>query len=109
MLNLHPCGASGLNLNIALGSPTIAWLGETGMALAYSTGCHTHSIPLDRMGLECRVREDLVMQNHSTLSIIKRLQISLPTEGHQVTKNPVRCAGEVDPQMAHGICQLLWS
>lgn len=61
------------------------------------------------MGLGCRVKEDLVTQNHSTLSIIKHLQISFPTKGHQVTKNPVRCAGEVDPQMAHGICQWLWS
>lgn len=95
-VKLHPCGASG-NLNIALGSSTIAWLGEAGMALTYSTGCHTHSIPLDRMGLGCRVRRDLVTQNHSTLSIIKHLQIQFPTEGHQITKNPVRCAGEVDP------------
>lgn len=107
-VKLHPCGASG-NLNTALGSSTIAWLGEAGTALAHRTGCHTHSIPLDRMGLGCRVREDLVMQNHSTLSIIKCLQISFPTKGHQITKNPVRCAGEVDPQMAHGICQWLWS
>lgn len=67
---LHPCGASG-NLNIALGSSTIAWQREAGMTLAYGTGCHTHNIPLDRMGLGCRVREDLVMQNHSALSIIK--------------------------------------
>lgn len=58
-VKLHPCGASG-NLNTALGNSTIAWLGEAGMALAYSTGCNTQSIPLDRMGLECRFREDLV-------------------------------------------------
>lgn len=108
-VKLHPCGARGPNLNTALGSSTIAWREEAGMALAYSTGCHTHSIPLDRMGLECRGREDLVMQNHSTSSIIKHLQISFPTEEHQVTQNPVRCAGEVDPQMVHGICQWLWS
>lgn len=107
-VKLHPCGASG-NLNTALGSSTIAWLGEAGMALAYSTGCHTHSIPLDRMGLGRRVRGHLVTQNHSTLSIIKHLQIPFPTKGHQITKSPVRCAGEVDLQMAYGICQWLWS
>lgn len=103
-VKLLPCGSSG-NHNSALGSSTTAWLGEAGMALAYSTGCHTRSIPLDRMGLECRIKEDLVMQNDSTLSIIKHLKISFPIKGHQVTKNPVRCAGEVDLQMAHGIFQ----
>ena len=35
--------------------------------------------------------------------------MTLPTEGHQVTKNPVQCAGEVDPGMARGVCQWLWS
>lgn len=97
-VKLQPCGACGPNLNTALGSSTIAWLGEAGMVLAYSTGCHMHSILLDRMGLGCRGREDLVMQNHSTSSIIKHLQIPFPTEEHQITKNPVRYAGEVDPQ-----------
>lgn len=31
--------------------------------------------------------------------------MTLPTEGHQVTENPVKPAGEVDPQTARGIHQ----
>lgn len=96
---LNHCGASGPNLNIALGCSASAWLGEAGMTLGYSAGYRIHSIPLDRMGLGWG-RESLNT---------KRLQMSFPTEGHQVTENPVKCAGEVDPQMARGVCQWLRS
>lgn len=50
-VKLNPCGASGPNLYIALGCSTVAWLGEAGMNLAYSAAYHTHSVPLDRLGL----------------------------------------------------------
>lgn len=73
-VKLHPCGAHGPNLHTALGSSTIAWREEAGMALAYSTGCHTHSIPLDRMGLECRGRETWlcrITQHQALLSTYK--------------------------------------
>lgn len=58
------------------------------MALAYSTGCHTHSVPLDRMGLECRVKEDLVMQNDSTLSIIKHFKNFISHKRTPCNKEP---------------------
>lgn len=72
------------------------------MTLGYvmqAAGYHVHSSPLDMMGLGWG-RESLNT---------KRLQMSFTTEGHQVTENPVKCAGEVDPQMAHGVCQWLRS
>lgn len=50
-VKLNYCRASGPNLNIALGCSTVACLGQAGTNLAYSAAYHTHSIPLDRMGL----------------------------------------------------------
>lgn len=82
-VKLHPCGASG-NLNTALGSSTIAWLGEAGIALP-TVQAVTHSILLDRMAWGCRVREDLVMQNHSTL--LSTYKFHFPQKGHQVPSN----------------------
>jgi len=34
---------------------------------------------------------------------------ALPTEEHQARENPVRCAGEVEPQVARGLCPWRWS
>lgn len=73
-VKLHPCGARGPNLNIALGSSTIACLGEAGMALAYSTGCHMHSIPLDRRGWGVGVEKTWlcrIIQHQALLSTYK--------------------------------------
>lgn len=50
-VKLNHCGASGPNLNTALGCSASAWLGEASMTLGYSTGYRIHSIPPDRMGL----------------------------------------------------------
>lgn len=74
-VELHLCGSSG-NLNTALGSLTNTWLGEAGMAWPWPT---VQAVTLTaflwtRMGLECRIKEDLVMQNDLTLSIIKHLK-----------------------------------